>query len=306
MIPNVYTINSMTIHTIDLQFQGESQSIASYVIESAGGPIIVETGPHSTFPVLEKGLNQIGFSVEDVRHVFLSHIHLDHAGASWVFAEKGAKIHVHPFGLKHLQNPEKLLNSAKRIYQDQMDALWGTMKPIPAEQLIAAEDGDEFSIGGITLQALYTPGHAVHHHAWKLEDIVFSGDVGGVKIGDNMVIPPCPPPDINLEDWKKSIALLRSGNYRAIYLTHFGEHANPNDILDKLEERLEGWAQWIKPYFLNSTVAEEIVPAFQAFVGEELAAFGASEEDIKRYDKANPAWMSVYGLLRYWKKKLSS
>ena len=227
----------MKIHTIDLQFQGEHQSIASYVIESSEGPIIVETGPHSTFPMLERGLQAIGYTTDDVRHVFLSHIHLDHAGASWAFAERGASVYVHPLGVKHLRSPEKLLNSAKRIYQDQMDTLWGTMKPISPEQLVAAEDGQEFEIGEIRLKALYTPGHAVHHHAWEMEDIVFSGDVGGVKIGNNMVIPPCPPPDINLEDWKNSIALLRSKKYRSMYMTHFGQHHSPNAILDQLEER---------------------------------------------------------------------
>ena len=294
------------IHTIDLEFQGEKQSIASYVVETSEGPIVIETGPHSTFPTLEKGLNSIGFAAEDVKHVFISHIHLDHAGASWVFAEKGAKIYVHSFGEKHLHNPEKLLNSAKRIYQDKMDELWGTLKPIPKDQLIIADHNDEFQVGDTKLKALYTPGHAVHHLAWEMGDIAFSGDVAGVKIDNNLVIPPCPPPDINIEDWRRSIALLRSRNYREIYLTHFGRHLSPNDILDDLEDRLVRWSDWMKPFFDQGASPEAIVPDFQLFVKEELIKSGASEEEVRSYDKANPAYMSVYGLLRYWKKKQSS
>ena len=130
------------IHVLDLHFKVES-AIASFLVETSEGPILIETGPHSTFEFLKKGLEKHGYQPSDVKHVFLTHIHFDHAGAAWAFAETGAKVYVHPFGYKHLLDPSKLYNSAKRIYGDEMETLWGDMKSIPEDQLFAVEDKTE-------------------------------------------------------------------------------------------------------------------------------------------------------------------
>ena len=153
------------IHTIDLHFQNEPSTIAAFLIETGNGPILVETGPHSTFPRLKEGIEHLGYKLSDVKDVFITHIHLDHAGASWCMAEEGARIHLHPFGFRHMKDPSKLLASAKMIYKDEMDRLWGTLKPIPEDQLIIAEDSDIIQIGELEIEAVHTPGHAKHHLA---------------------------------------------------------------------------------------------------------------------------------------------
>lgn len=291
------------IHTIDLNFQGLSHAVAAFVVETSDGPVLIETGPHSTLPALEQGLEEIGYSMQQVRHVLLSHIHLDHAGAAWAFAEAGATIYVHPLGSAHLGNPERLMQSAKMIYQDAMDRLWGEMRPIAPERLKTVEHEEEIIVGDTVFKALHTPGHAIHHIAWQLDTVAFTGDVGGVRIEGGLVAPPCPPPDINVEAWQASLNLLRSLDLSAIYLTHFGRVGAVKAHLDELEQRLLNWAAWMQPYFEQQTNPETITPLFQAFVHEELVASGLDEDALARYEIANPSWMSVAGLMRYWRKK---
>lgn len=252
-----------------------------------------------------------GWQWRNFQHVFLSHIHFDHAGAAWAFAEHGATVYVHPKGLPHLAAPEKLYNSARMIYGDDMDRLWGPMQPIPESQLVAPEHGATMIVGDVLFTAWYTPGHAVHHIAWEVcpagsnpatNGVVFTGDVAGVKIGGGPVMPPCPPPDIHVQDWQTSIQLLRNLPSERLYLTHYGAIEGKNDHLNALEKRLLAWAGWMKPYFDAQTPAESIIPRFQTFVQAELLDEGVPPSDLERYEAANPAFMSVAGLLRYWKK----
>lgn len=293
----------MAIHTIDLQFQGQRNTIAAFLVETADGPCLVETGPHATLPALMAGIQALGYQPEDVRHVLLTHIHLDHAGAAWAFAAQGATVYVHPEGYRHLLAPSKLLQSAKMIYREQMEALWGSLEPIPDSQLQTVAHGEAVHIGDKTFTAWHTPGHAVHHIAWQLDDSLFTGDVAGIRIHDGLVAPPCPPPDISIEHWQASLALIRALPLRQLYLTHFGRVSDKLPHLDELESRLLAWANWIRPHYEAGTPAEEIVPLFVKLVADELVASGLSESDILAYEHANPAWMSVAGLLRYWKKK---
>lgn len=291
------------IQIIDLHFQGYSDTIASFLIETSGGPVLIETGPHSTIGALEAGLNSHGYKLEDVKHVLLTHIHLDHGGAAWVFAQHGAKIYLHPFGKKHFQNPEKLLASAKLIYKEDMNRLWGELHPIPEEQLVPVNWLGKIKIGDTLFKALHTPGHAVHHIAWQLGKVLFTGDVAGIRIpGNSVVVAPCPPPDIDIEAWLKSIRLIQSLSYNALYLTHFGRVDHPREHLTELVGRLKNWANWMKPYWEDEVPVDEITPAFQAYVTQQLTAAGVGGDSLEKYENANPSWMSVAGLLRYWKK----
>lgn len=291
------------VKILDLLYLGNTKTIASFLLESNEGPVLIETGPHSTLPNLAVGLEQNGYSVEDVKHVFLTHIHLDHGGAAWVFAEKGANIYLHPSGIRHYNNPQKLLNSARMIYKDEMERLWGDLQPIPLEKLNAVNPNQKISVGNLKLQALYTPGHAVHHIAWRVGKDLFTGDVGGVSIENKIVMPPCPPPDINLEDWMESIKLIRSKNIRTLYLTHFGKVENVKEHLLELQGRLWNWANWIKPHWQNGSSIDEVVPLFEKYVASQLEGGGITGDDLIRYELANPAYMSVTGLYRYWKKR---
>jgi glyoxylase-like metal-dependent hydrolase (beta-lactamase superfamily II) len=291
------------LHTVDLDFKGNKKSIAAYILETSDGPVIIESGPYSTFPVLKKALENNGFAVSDVKHVFLTHVHLDHAGAAWAFANEGATVYVHPKGIKHLSNPERLWNSAKMIYQDKMEELWGDMQPIPESQLRVVEHGEEITVGDATIQAWHTPGHAKHHIAWQWGTTLFTGDVGGVRIDGGLIEPPTPPPDINLDNWYESIGIIEQLKVERFMLTHFGEVNDVTTHLANLKDQLKNWSQWMKPHWEAGKPAEEIIPEFSAFVKKQLRSKGADEELVNCYEAANPSWMSVSGLLRYWQKK---
>ncbi len=293
------------IHVIDLHFLDIPQAIAVFVVETSEGPVLIESGPYSTFKNLQKGLQSKGFAVADVRHVFLTHIHFDHAGAAWALAAQGAKVYVHPFGAKHMAHPEKLVASARRIYQENMDRLWGAMEPIAPQQLVEVAHEEEFTVGNTTFKAWHTPGHAVHHIAWQVEGNLFTGDVAGVSINHGMVEPPCPPPDIQVEDWQKSIQLMRKISPKTLYLTHFGP-VEEKDValhLEALEKNLLDWADWIRMKLDKQESPEEIEPEFKRYVTNQLKASGASDMLIRQYEAANPPSMSVTGLIRYWQKK---
>jgi len=248
----------------------------------------------------------LGYQLEEIRHVLLTHIHLDHAGAAWALAETGATIYVHPFGATHLHDPSKLMNSARRIYQEKMDELWGAMHPIAPAQVRSVEHGEQVITGNLNWKAWHTPGHASHHIAWQLDKVIFTGDVAGVRIDGGIVVPPCPPPDIQIEDWRESIQLLRAQRPREMYLTHFGKVQDIDSHLNQLEKRLLEWAGWMRPYFEKGATVEEVTPVFQEYVKRELKENGIEGEQLLRYEYANPSWMSVAGLLRYWRKNENS
>ncbi|MFT6807324.1 MAG: glyoxylase-like metal-dependent hydrolase (beta-lactamase superfamily II) [Saprospiraceae bacterium] len=293
-----------TVHTIDLNFLGHENGIAAFLVETSEGTMLVETGPHSTFPVLKSAIEAAGHAIEDIKHVLLTHIHLDHGGAAWCFAELGATVYLHPKGYRHMHQPERLLASAKMIYKENMDRLWGTLKPIPAEQLVVVEDQETLNLLGLNIKALHTPGHAKHHIAWRINDVIFTGDVAGVSINQGPVIPPCPPPDINIEDWNLSIATLRAEkDILGYYLTHFGYITDTEAHLQKLEKSLKHYSEFMKPYAEAQKTVEEVLPEFQEFVRSYLLENGLNESDTDAYQAANPADMSATGLLRYWHKK---
>lgn len=288
------------IEVLDLGF-GAPGVIAAFVIRSSEGPILIETGPDSTYAALERALAAVGEAPETVRHVLLTHIHLDHAGAAWRLAASGARVYVHPVGAPHLADPSKLLASARKIYGDRMDELWGRLEPIPADRLKTVEDGEVLRIGGLAIEALHTPGHATHHIAYRLDGAVFTGDVGGVRLGTGPVVPPCPPPDIDLEAWRRSLARLRSLRPEALYLTHFGAFSDAHDHLSRLEDALAAFAHWVRERMEEGQSQEQMVPAFDAYTQEFLTTGGAASGELHRYAWANPAFMSVSGLARYWR-----
>lgn len=291
------------IHTLDLDFLNEASSIASFLIETSEGLILIESGPETTFDNLINEITKRGFDWKNIKHLLLTHIHFDHAGAAWKFARNGTKVHVHPAGLPHLQNPEKLWNSAAMIYGDDMDRLWGKMEPIDSGLLIPADEGGTIVLGDAEFKVHYTPGHAVHHNAYQLGDIIFTGDVAGVKIGNGPVVPPCPPPDIHVELWLQSIQKLKNLQPEALYLTHFGRVDGPRQHFSELELILDDWASWMKQHFDAGTPTEAITPDFMDYTKGQLLQAGVLESDIQKYEYANPSWMSVAGLLRYWKLK---
>ncbi len=292
------------VHPINLDFHGKVFEIFTFLVETSIGPIIIETGPHSSFENLVKGIEKCGYQKEDIKHVFLTHVHLDHGGGAWCWAELGAKIYVHPEGYRHIHNPEKLLASAKRIYGDMMDWLWGTLKPIPATHLQIVEDNEIIQIGDCEFKSIHSPGHAKHHTAWQLGNVLFTGDVAGVRIENGPILPPCPPPDIDIEMWEASInKCLEIKGVDTYYLTHGSKVEDIHYHMEKLKALLWAQANFIKPYFDSQTSINEIFKPFQKFIQEDLITQGVSEQDLPRYENANPTSSNIYGLMRYWKVK---
>jgi glyoxylase-like metal-dependent hydrolase (beta-lactamase superfamily II) len=232
----------VNIHILDTRQLGRAGIVAATALEINDGIALFDTGPESTFDNVIGDLGKAGFAKEDVRHVFLSHIHFDHAGGAWRFAQLGAKIYVHPRGALHLIDPTKLVESATRIFGDDMQRLWGRIAPVPAERVKVLEDNEVVRVPPFEIRAIATPGHASHHHVYHWEDNVFGGDIAGVRIGNGPPIPPFVPPELHVESWRESIAKIRALSAANLYLPHFGKIAGPvSEHLDLLNERVARW-----------------------------------------------------------------
>ena len=297
MKPSAYPVQ-----TLDLDFQGEPGVIAAFLVRTSAGPVLVESGPASTYEALAAALRRAGVEPADVRHVLLTHIHLDHAGAAWRLASLGAEVHVHPAGALHLQDPAKLLASARKIYREQMDPLWGVLEPIPAERLRPLADGEVLRFGDVTIEALFTPGHAIHHVAYRLDSAVFTGDVGGVRIDGGPAVAPCPPPDIDLELWRASLDRIRAVRPQVLYLTHFGPFADAAEHLDHVGRSLRGLSAWVLERMRAGDGDEALVADIDAYARGYLDGVATRDGLARSYQLANPAFMSAAGLARYWRK----
>ncbi len=291
----------MTIHTIDLEFQGVLKVIAAFMIPHRDGVVLIESGPQTCWEALKRGLTKHGYAPCDVTDVLLTHVHFDHAGAAWSLAKAGANIHVHPKGIRHLADPSRLWNSAARIYGDAgMTMLWGAMEPIAEAKLHVAEEGQQLSIGGLNFVAHHSPGHAKHHIAWQCGYALFTGDVGGVCINGGPMEPPCPPPDIDAFAWYNSIEKLSGLNeVKRLFLTHFGEQQG--DISEHwkvLRNRLDAWIAFIESNADLDT--STLIDVFTDYVSEERTKYEGAEGC---YAFANPAEMSVAGIRRWLSKR---
>ena len=248
-------------------------------------------------------LRNIGASANDIKHVFLSHIHFDHAGAAWRFAELGATIYVHPRGAQHLIDPAKLVASATRIFGDDMQRLWGRVEPVPQERVRILEDDTVVEVGPFEIRAIATPGHASHHHVYHWEDYLFGGDIAGVRLGDGPPIPPFVPPELHIESWHESIAKIRELNPTRLYLPHFGLVKDSIAAhLDALDERVTRWSEWFREKMSTGVPEPELVPAFARVEHDDLLAHRATEELAQDYETADPSYMAVPAAIRYWQK----
>ena len=293
--------------TLDLNFQGMPQAISVYLIRHAQGAVLVECGSGSTVAALEAALGQHGLRARDVTHVLLTHIHLDHAGAAGWMAAQGAKICVHPVGAPHLMDPQKLLRSATRIYGAEMDSLWGEFRPVPSDSLVVPADGEVLQIGPLRFTAIDTPGHAEHHYCYLLEDLCFTGDIGGIRIpGYPYLRLPMPPPELHLEKWRASIRRLQGLKFPRVAPTHFGIYDDATWHLQAVHAAIEETTRWLEGVMRDDPDVEELRRRFLSWMDQEGRRQGLSAEAIRSYDLANPLGMSADGLFRCWHKVRSA
>jgi glyoxylase-like metal-dependent hydrolase (beta-lactamase superfamily II) len=236
--------------------------------------------------------------------VIVTHIHLDHAGAAGAVLREAprATFHVHPVGAPHMVDPTKLLASATRIYGDDMDRLWGAFEPVPAERVRVLADGEAVPVGRRRLVALHTPGHANHLVALHDPDTgdVITGDVAGVRLGGlRYVRPPTPPPDIDLDAWRASVARIRALRARRLLLTHFGAHDDVDWHLDELLARLFDWAGWLEARLEMGETPAAIVPALERRGAAEVARAGGSDDEVTGFELSTPSHMTVTGIARW-------
>jgi glyoxylase-like metal-dependent hydrolase (beta-lactamase superfamily II) len=296
------------IHILDTRQLGHAGIVAATALETNDGITLFDTGPESTFQNVVDALRQHGFSPHDVRHVFLSHIHFDHAGAAWRFANgaspaRTATIYVHPRGAPHLVDPTKLIESATRIFGNDMERLWGKIAPVPAERVKILEDNEVVRVAPFEIRAIATPGHASHHHVYHWDDNVFGGDIAGVRIGNGPPIPPFVPPELQVESWRESIGKIRALNAANLYLPHFGRITGAvSDHLDTVDERVARWSEWLRERIRAGDDESKLRPDFAEYEHDELRQGGASEDDVQGYEAADPSDMAVGAAIRYWRK----
>jgi glyoxylase-like metal-dependent hydrolase (beta-lactamase superfamily II) len=271
------------VKLLDLHFGGNERAIGVYLTETRDGLALLDVGPTSTLPRLRDALAEQGTSLAEVRHLLLSHIHLDHAGAAGTIAREQPEltVWVSKVGAPHVVDPARLERSARRLYGDAFDPLWGELAPVP-EANVRIADGDV-----VGWEAFPSPGHASHHVAYVRDGTLFAGDACGVRIQPAAyVLPVSPPPDADVEAWRTTIADLRRRRPERLALVHFGIEQDAADHLDRLEGELDRWAARVR----GGMDADDFA--------EAARADAAADADL--YDRVAPFRDSWLGLRRYW------
>lgn len=290
----------------DLHFLGRPNRIASGVLLGPSGIALVDPGPSSCLPRLEAALAELGTGLDAVTEVLLTHIHLDHAGASGTIVRRhpAVRVVVHQRGAPHLIDPSRLLQSAARLYGDDMDRLWGPCEPVPGPSLVVVEGGESLPVAGRLLAVAYTPGHASHHVSYfdRAVGMAWVGDTAGVCVGGGYVLPPTPPPDIDLEAWTGSLALIERWRPDSLFLTHCGVVEHPRVHLQALAHNLEQAGGWVRELLAQPASDGERQAAFEDRLRRELRR-SMPEELAADYESAAGFGLSWLGLARYWRKR---
>jgi glyoxylase-like metal-dependent hydrolase (beta-lactamase superfamily II) len=272
---------------LDLRHLGRPRVIGCYLLETEDGLALNDCGPTTCVPELKARLAERGVELPDVRHLLLSHIHLDHAGAAGVLVREhpGLQVHVSAIGAPHLVDPSRLEASARRLYGDEFDTLWGELAPVREANIVVV--GPEV----VGLECFPSPGHASHHVCYLDGDgTLYAGDSAGVRIlPSSFVLPPTPPPEVDLEAWASTLDAILERTPQRLALIHFGVAEDTQRHLQELRERLERWSERVR----DGATEEEF---------EELAAADLGN-DRMAYEQAMPFWQSYAGLKRYWEKR---
>jgi glyoxylase-like metal-dependent hydrolase (beta-lactamase superfamily II) len=290
---------------IDTKMHGRSAITGCFLLRG-DRTALVETGPKAAVANVLSGLEDA--AVETLDWIVVTHIHLDHAGAAGTLAARfpEARVAVHEVGAPHLSEPGKLWSSAARIYGDKMEELWGGIDPIPPECIHVLADGDKIDLGGRSLQAIETPGHAYHHHVY-LDDgsgMLFAGDALGVKLPEvGFIRPATPPPEFHLEKAIASIRRISELKPAALCPTHFGplEDQSAADVCEEAVEALDSWAAWVRSAREQTRDLDE---AARIVEGQAKSLHDARlpAEDVARLENTTSYWMNTWGYMRYFDK----
>jgi glyoxylase-like metal-dependent hydrolase (beta-lactamase superfamily II) len=301
------TLNPTT-RVIDLEFLGQREVIATAVIDTPEGVLLVDPGPGSCLVHLTQELAAAGIGLRDLRGVLVTHIHLDHAGATGTIARACPRltVYVHERGAPHLIDPAKLIASATRLYGAEMDRLWGEFAPVPDTRVVALRGGETLSFNGHVIDVLGAPGHASHHVAYHdtATGILYAGDTGGIRIGERpYVLPPTPPPDIDVEAWLNSIEQFQVRQPSGVFVTHFGLHADAAAHLTMLTDELNAWHRVSRELMDTEDEAARVTRFVDGVMARIAERIGADAADA--YRAAVPLDHCWQGLERYWKKRLA-
>jgi glyoxylase-like metal-dependent hydrolase (beta-lactamase superfamily II) len=269
---------------IDLLHGGAARTIGAYLLDTSEGLSLFDCGPSSCVPALKAGLGERGHVLGDIKHLLLSHIHLDHAGAAGVLVREHPEltVWVSEIGAPHLVDPSRLERSARRLYGDAFDTLWGELAPVPEANVRLATDR------AAGLEVFPAPGHASHHVCYFDGTTLYAGDAAGVRIQPSTwVFPPTPPPDVDVEAWYRTIDAIERRAPERLALIHFGVADDVSRHLTELRQGLDAWSRRV----------EEGADK-DAFVAAAKADLPADEAE--HYDRAMPFWQSYAGLRRYW------
>jgi glyoxylase-like metal-dependent hydrolase (beta-lactamase superfamily II) len=273
------------VRLIDVKHLGRERVIGCWEMDG----VLIDPGPATSLGTLIEALGD-----RPPRALLLTHIHLDHAGGAGTLLRRWPElpVYVHEVGAPHLIDPVRLLASAARLYGDRMERLWGEVAPVPEGNVRALAGGEEV----LGFRVLYTPGHASHHVSYLhlASGRAFVGDVAAVRIPPSeFVLPPTPPPDIDLEAWEDSIEAILGTSPKSLGITHFGEIADPRVHLAIVRERLRQQAERAR---------ELDAEKFERRLRQEVAA-AADEGTAKAMLQAAPPEQQWPGLERYWRKR---
>jgi glyoxylase-like metal-dependent hydrolase (beta-lactamase superfamily II) len=299
-----------SIVPLDLNWQGRPRAIASALLLSQDFRALVDPGPASTIENLREQLAVHHCSLSDLQAIFLTHIHLDHAGATGSLVQENPhlQVYVHARGADHMADPSNLLASAQRLYGNDMSRLFGDFLPVPKKNLHVLEGGETLSFGARELQVHYTPGHASHHVTYfdPSEGVAFVGDTTGICIeGHAFILPATPPPDIQLELWDASLEAIEKLQPRQLFLTHFGFSDQPARHIAQYRERLHYWSDFAARILGAGHDEQQAMETFVREVTHEASAT-LSPEEISQYGFVGALSLSWLGLARYHRKRMAS
>lgn len=292
---------------LDVAYGGIPRLIACGVIETPAGLMLVDPGPTSSLDGLLGALDERGNTLSDVAAILLTHIHLDHAGATGtlVSRNRNIRVFVHGRGARHLIDPSRLLASAQRIYGERMDELWGEIVPVPEDNVETVSDGDLIAPGGRDIDVAYTPGHAVHHVSYfdRAASTAFVGDALGLRIeGEETVIPMTPPPDIDLNSWQTSVQKIMDWSPKRLVLAHFGRVNVPAAHIAQFTSRLTAWSERARELWMASSDARTAAAVFGRERLNEVHA-SVDQSNVSRYETFGDPAGSYFGLARHFDRQ---